>query len=109
MASEYRFDYGKAKPNRFAEKMNLNIGWRVEKFVAEEKKENGKKKEGKKPAKAKAPVKVKKSAPKKSATKAPAKKTVVKTTSKPGRRNSFDEDSLTGCCARVNDRRARAG
>lgn len=33
MASEYRFDYSKAKPNRFAEKMNLNVGWIVERFV----------------------------------------------------------------------------
>ncbi len=35
MDSEYRFDYEKAKPNRFAEKMNLNVGWTVEKFVEE--------------------------------------------------------------------------
>jgi len=34
MDSEYRFDYEKAKPNRFAEKMNLNVGWTVEGFVA---------------------------------------------------------------------------
>ena len=46
MASEYRFDYGKAKPNRFVNKLNLNIGWTVGRFVAEEKKkeESGKKK-----------------------------------------------------------------
>ncbi|MEP7134574.1 MAG: hypothetical protein ABI904_06540 [Chloroflexota bacterium] len=68
MASEYRFDYSKAKQNRFIEKMNLNVGWTVEKFVEEQKKESGKKKE------AKAPAKVKKSAPKKSATKAKPKK-----------------------------------
>ena len=37
MDLEYGFDYSKAKPNRFAEKMNLNVGWIVEKFVAEEK------------------------------------------------------------------------
>lgn len=55
LASEYRFDYSQAKPNRFAEKMNSNIGWTVEKFVAEEKKESGKKKVAK--AKAKAPAK----------------------------------------------------
>jgi len=35
MASECRFDYEKAKPNRFA---NLNVGWTVEKFVEEERK-----------------------------------------------------------------------
>ena len=56
MASEYHFDYKKAKSNRFAEKMNLNVGWTVEKFVAEEKKE-GKKKEVAR--KAKAPAKAK--------------------------------------------------
>ena len=37
MASEYRFDYGKAKPNRFAEKTNLNVNWMVERFVGEAK------------------------------------------------------------------------
>jgi len=71
MASEYRFDYKKAKPNRFATKMKLNVGWTVEKFVAEEKKEpsrkaqgtSGKKKEASKksaPAKKAKPVKKKK-------------------------------------------------
>lgn len=42
MALEYRFDYEKAKPNRFAEKLKLNAGWTVEKFMAEEKKEKPK-------------------------------------------------------------------
>ena len=73
MDSEYHFDYKKAKPNRFAEKMNLNVGWTVEKFVEEEKKESGKKKEGK--SKKAAPAKKAKPAAKKPATKAkPAKK-----------------------------------
>ena len=53
MDLEYHFDYKEAKLNRFAEKMNLNVGWTVDKFVEEEKKET------------------KKSAPKKAA---PAKK-----------------------------------
>jgi len=66
MASEYHFDYSKAKPNRFAEKMNHNVGWTVEKFVADEKKE----------VKKSAPAKKAKSPAKKPATKAkPAKKT----------------------------------
>ena len=43
MASEYRFDYGKAKLNRFAEKMNLNVGWTMERFVAAQEKEISKK------------------------------------------------------------------
>ena len=69
MDFEYHFDYKKAKPNRFAEKMNLDVGWTVEKFVAEEKKET------KKPAKAKAPAKKAKVATKKPAAKAkPTKK-----------------------------------
>jgi len=42
MAPEYRFDYNKAKRNRFAEKMNINVGWTVEKFVGEEEKEKPK-------------------------------------------------------------------
>jgi len=82
MDSEYRFDYEKAKPNRFAEKMNLNVGWTVEKFVEEVKEvkktssANGKNVNGKKPAQAKASPKGK-SAPKKSATKAkPAAKKI---------------------------------
>jgi len=41
MDLEYRFDYDKANPNRFAEKMKLDVGWTVEKFMAEEKKEEG--------------------------------------------------------------------
>jgi hypothetical protein len=84
MASEYRFDYSKAKPNRFAEKMNLNVGWTVEKFVAEERKEErrktsspkGKKEMGKKPAKKpEAPPKAKtRSLKAKSGSKKPAAK-----------------------------------
>jgi len=76
MAPEYRFDYEKAKPNRFAEKMNLNVGWMVEKFVEEEKKEKPKTSSPKgKPAKAKATAKAKKPAAKKPAVTAkPAKK-----------------------------------
>ena len=58
MATEYRFDYSKAKPNRFA---NVNGGWMVEKFVEAEKKV----------AKAKVPAK-------KSAAKKPAKATKKK-------------------------------
>ena len=53
------------------EVVSVNVGWTVEKFVAEEK-------EVKKPAKAKAPAKVKKSAAKKK----PEKKTVAKKASK---------------------------
>jgi len=70
MDSEYRFDYEKAKPNRFAEKMNLNVGWTVEKFMEEQK-------EGKKTAfQSGKHVNGKKAAPKKSAAKRkPAKKT----------------------------------
>jgi hypothetical protein len=84
MDSEYRFDYEKAKPNRFAEKMNLNVGWTVEKFVEEVKEvkkassANGKNVNGKKPVQAKASPTGRgktsapkgKSAPKKSASKA---------------------------------------
>ena len=71
MASEYRFDYNTAKPNRLAEKMNLNVGWTVEKFVAEEKKESGKKSAPKKAI----PAKKAKPAVKKPAAKAkPVKK-----------------------------------
>jgi hypothetical protein len=44
MASEYHFDYTKAKPNRFAEKMKFDIGGVVEGFVAEEKNKNAKRK-----------------------------------------------------------------
>jgi len=83
LASEYRFDYQKAKPNRFAEKMNLNVGWTVERFVAEEKKEPSRKAQGtsgktrspkgrKEVAKKSAPAK--KSAAKKPATKAKPQK-----------------------------------
>lgn len=72
MADEYRFDYKKAKPNRFAEKMNLNVGWTVERCVAEEKKEGKKKEAGKKSAPAKKASKIAKG--KKTATKAKGKK-----------------------------------
>ena len=65
MASEYHFDYSKAKPNRFVDKMNLNVGWTVEKFAEEEK-------EVKKPVKAKAKVPPKKAKP--AAKAKPAKK-----------------------------------
>jgi len=60
MAKEYRFDYSKAKPNRFAEKMNLNVGWTVERFVAEEKKEKAVAKAKKSSAKTKKKVPAKK-------------------------------------------------
>ena len=40
MASEYRFDFSKAKPNRFAEKMNLNVGRTMEIFAVDERKES---------------------------------------------------------------------
>jgi hypothetical protein len=58
MASEYRFDYKKAKPNRFAKKIKLNMAWTVDKFVEEEKPKT-KSPKGKKVAKAKAPAKKK--------------------------------------------------
>jgi hypothetical protein len=41
MALEYRFDYSKAKPNRFAEKMK--VGWMVERFVGASARGNGQK------------------------------------------------------------------
>jgi hypothetical protein len=44
MAAEYRFDYTKAQPNRFAEKLKFDTGRVVERFVAEEKNKNGKRK-----------------------------------------------------------------
>ena len=86
MASEYRFDYGKAKPNRFAERMNLNVGWTAEKFVEGEKgkKESGKKKELKKVTKAKPVAKAKAKAPAKKlgAKKKPAAKAKPKSKKK---------------------------
>ena len=68
MASEYRFDYSIAKTNHFAEGMRL--GWTVEMFMEEEKKEKPKASSPKGK-----PVKAKKPASKKSVTKTkPAKK-----------------------------------
>ena len=48
MVSEYRFDYAKAKPNRFAEKINLDVDWMVEMLIGEKKKEVKKVKPAKK-------------------------------------------------------------
>jgi len=67
MALEYRFDYSKAKPNRFAE--GMKPGWTVEWFVGEERTSS---------PKAKAAAKAKKTKP--------LKKPVTKKTSKPAAR-----------------------
>ena len=84
MTSEYRFDYSKAKPNRFAEKMKL-AGWAVERFVAEEKKaEKPKKSASKKvaPAKKAKPTKPKAPGKKTKPVKKPAAKKSTKATKK---------------------------
>ena len=106
MASEYRFDYSKAKPNRFAEKMKLAMGWTVERFVELSPQEKPKKKLAKAPSarasaskdgnrapakkatKAKAPAKKPKSLAKKPKT---TKKPAAKKTSKPAAKTSSSQ------------------
>ena len=97
MADQYRFDYKKAKPNRFAEKMNLNVGWTVEKFVAEETREEKPKKSA--PKKAAPAKKAKPTKPKAPAKKSkPVKKPAAKTSSPKGKKYSGEGnlDTKTG-------------
>jgi len=58
MASEYRFDYSRARPNRFAE--GMKVGWTVQRFAGKEKKSAPKKSAAKKTVTKAKPAKKKK-------------------------------------------------